>query len=108
MKQLRLSPAFIALGFLSVRLALSPASGQNCSSYPATGGINLWPTGKIPVVFDPSYPESSKPTVREAMKDWMKSGGAVGFVEYSSYSAYAKSIESATPGVLKRTILRSS
>lgn len=86
MKRLRVSPAFIALGFLSLLLAWPQARGQTCNDYAATGGVNLWPNGRIPYVFSPSYPEANKPTVREATKDWMKSGGAVAFVEHSSYS----------------------
>lgn len=86
MKRIRGSPACIALGFLSLLLAGSKAGGQNCADFSATGGVNLWPNGIIPYVFSFSFPEETKPTFREATKDWMKSGGAVAFVEYDSYS----------------------
>lgn len=86
MKRLNVSPALVVLGFLSMALAGSQAHGQPCADFALTGGVNFWPRGRIPYVFSSSFPEASKPTFREATKDWMKSGGAVAFVEYSSYS----------------------
>ena len=90
MKRLSHLPAFIVFSFLSVLLSCTQANGQTCSSFPLTGGVNLWPNGIIPVVFAPSFPESSKATVREAMKDWTRSGAAIRFVESYAGGPYVR------------------
>jgi hypothetical protein len=74
------------IALLAMFLSCPEANGQICTSYTLTGGVNFWPNGRIPVVFHPNFPASAKPTVREAMKDWMKTGAAIAFVEVPSYS----------------------
>ena len=74
-------PNLLALCVLAALLPLTVASGQTCP-FPDTGGVNYWPSGRIPFVFHPGFTNTGRAAVREAAKDWMKSGGAVAFVEY--------------------------
>lgn len=64
-----------ALGMIQI------ASGQNCADYPATDGINAWPQGRVPYVFDRSVPDSVKDAMKAAMTEWMDTGAAITFVE---------------------------
>ena len=90
MKRLSHLPALVALSFLGVLLSCPQAKGQTCALFPLTGGVNLWSNGIIPVVFHPNFPESAKPTVREAMKDWTRSGAAIRFVESYAGGPYVR------------------
>src|SRR5690242_3614831 len=70
------------LGIFAMVSIAPHAVAQSCPDYPATGGVNLWPQGVIPYIFDSGYPQSGRAAVRSAMAEWMDSGAAVAFVEY--------------------------
>lgn len=84
MKRLNQFPASIAVVLLATLFSLPQALGQSCTNtYASTGGVNLWPNGRIPYVFSPAFDENAHARIREAMEDWMKSGAAIAFVEYT-------------------------